>query len=301
MFEQIKEKYFEEITRIRRDLHQIPEEGLKEFETSKYIKTYLSNLGFKYEETAGTGVLCFINAGSEETYAFRSDMDGLSMEENNDIDFKSKHCNMMHACGHDGHMAILLVFAKYLSENKDKLKKNILLIFQPAEEGPGGAKLIIKEGKLKKYNVKNVFGLHLSPNVPKGKYSSKPYGFYAASTEFSVFIDGKASHGAAPHNGIDSIVIAAQYINGIQSIVSRNINPIKEGLITIGTIKGGDRINIIAEHVEMEGTIRTLDKNTYEIIDKRMHKLAEGLSEASVSYTHLKVWNTIKILNDRII
>ena len=280
MFEQIKEKYFEEITKIRRDLHQIPEEGLKEFETSKYIKTYLLNLGFKYEETASTGVLCFINAGSEETYAFRSDMDGLSMEENNDIDFKSKHCNMMHACGHDGHMTILLVFAKYLSENKDKLKKNILLIFQPAEEGPGEAKLIIKEGKLKKYNVKNVFALHLSPNIPKGKYSSKPYGFYAASTEFTVFIDGKASHGAAPHNGVDSIVIAAQYINGIQSIVSRNINPIKEGLITIGTIKGGDRINIIAEHVEMEGTIRTLDKNTYNIIDKRMHTLADGLSEA---------------------
>lgn len=280
MFDILKEKYFEEIKRIRRDLHRIPEEGLKEYKTSQYIKDYLTSLGLEYDITAQTGVLCYFDAGSSDTYAFRTDMDGLSIVENNDIDFKSSHCDMMHACGHDGHMAILLVFAKYLSENKINLKSNILLIFQPAEEGPGGAKLIIEEGKLKEYNVKNVFALHLSPNVPKGKYSSKPYGFYAASTEFSVFIDGKASHGAAPHNGVDAIVIAAQFINGIQSIVSRNINPIKEGLITIGTVKGGDRINIIAEHVEMEGTIRTLDKNTYGIIDKRMHVLADGLSEA---------------------
>ncbi|MCR2033047.1 M20 metallopeptidase family protein [Anaerofustis stercorihominis] len=280
MFNTLKEKYFDEIKKLRRDLHRIPEEGLKEFKTSRYIKDYLTDLGLEYEETAGTGVLCYIDMGSETTYAFRTDMDGLSIVENNDIDFKSTNPDMMHACGHDGHMSILLIFAKYLSENKDKLKDSILLIFQPAEEGPGGAKLIIKEGVLKKYNVKNVFALHLSPNVPKGKYSSKPYGFYAASTEFTVFIDGKSSHGAAPHNGVDAIVIASQYINGIQSIVSRNINPIREGLVTIGTINGGDRINIIAEHVEMEGTIRTLDKDTYKIIDKRMHTLAEGLSEA---------------------
>lgn len=279
MFAELKDRYLEEITRIRRDLHRIPEEGLKEFKTGAYIRDYLDSLGLEHETAAETGVVCFIDNGCDDTYAFRADMDGLSIAEKNDIDFKSTHEGMMHACGHDGHMAIKLVLAKYLVENREKLNCNILLIFQPAEEGPGGAKMMVNEGVLEKYNVKNVFGIHLAPGVEKGRYNTKPGGFYAASTEFSAFIEGKASHAGAPQNGVDAIVIAANYINAVQSIISRSINPLSEGLVTIGTIEGGDKLNIIAGHVKMEGTIRSLDVKTYEIIEKRMFAIAEGLSK----------------------
>lgn len=280
MIKDLEKKYLADITKTRRDLHQIPEEGLKEFKTQKYIMDFLTSLGLEPKKVASTGVYCFIDKGADESIGFRSDMDGLGIEEQNDIKFKSKHNGMMHACGHDGHMSALLYTIKYLVDNKEKIKKNLLFVFQPAEEGPGGAELVIKSGILEKYNVKHMFAMHVAADIEQGKYGSRPGNFYAASTEFSVFIKGKSAHGAWPQNGVDAIVIASQFINGVQTIVSRSLSPISEKAITIGTIKGGDRLNVIADYVEMDGIIRTLDPKVYERLIQRLKSLAKGLNEA---------------------
>lgn len=280
MIEILKERYYLDCIEIRRDLHKIPEEGLKEFKTNKYIMNYLNKIGLKCEKSAGTGVICFFDVGSDETYAFRADMDGLSIAEENNIDFKSEHNGMMHACGHDGHMTILLLFAKYLVENKDKIKKNILLIFQPAEEGPGGARIMVEEGVLRRFHVKNVFGLHIEPYIQKGKIATKPGNFFASTTEFTINIEGKSAHGAKPEDGIDAIVIASEFIMAVQTIISRGIAPTKESLITIGTIKGGDRLNVIPRFVTFDGTIRAMEESIKNRIYEKMTNLAQGFEKA---------------------
>lgn len=267
----------EEVKRLRRELHKIPETGFKEDKTSKFIKEYLIDLGYSIEEVAKTGVIAVKKGRSGRSIAFRSDMDALMVEEKTGIEFISTHQGKMHACGHDGHMAILLGFANYLSKI-DNLEDNIVLIFQPAEEGPGGAKVIVKEGILEKYNIEAIFGLHIFPSVEQGKIGICSGPFMAQSGEFDIKINAKSSHGAMPQLGIDGIYIASQIIQAYQSIISRNIEPIEGAVITIGKIHGGEARNIIAGRVELEGTIRAFNTNVYNTIKARMEKLNEGIS-----------------------
>ncbi len=270
----------DEVIDIRRTLHQIPEIGFEEFKTRDFILKFLKNINIKTYGTAGTGVLGYIE-GSEgrSTIAFRADIDGLPILEKNNTSFDSKHQGMMHACGHDGHMTILLGLAKYLSQNIGRLRSNILLIFQPAEEGPGGAEVIVNEGILEKFNVDSIYGLHLYPEIDEGKVALRSGPLMAQTGEFDITITGKSGHGAIPQNSIDSIVAASNLINGLQSIVSRSIDPISPAVLTVGKIYGGERRNVIAGEVILEGTVRAFEESVYNTIKTRMKSLSEALEK----------------------
>jgi amidohydrolase len=261
----------------RRALHKIPELGFNEYKTSAYIKKVLDELNVPYKESAKTGVIGFINKDQEKTIAFRSDMDALNIEELNDISFKSTIKENMHACGHDGHMSMLLTFAKFLKKHENKLNVNVVLIFQPAEEGPGGAEVLINEGLIETYCISEIYGTHLYPNIDEGKIGLRKGPMMASVGEFKITIYGKSSHGAMPHLGIDTIAIAAQFISQVQRIISREIHPTTSGVVSIGKIDGGTRTNIIAEKVEMYGTIRAFDAKTNSFIQKRIVDILKGL------------------------
>lgn len=269
----------QELKRIRRDLHQIPELGFQEFKTSEYIQKYLDELGLSFEKNVvGTGIIAFIKGSNpSKTYCFRADMDALEMQEENDLPFKSIHDGVMHGCGHDGHMAIILGLAKLLAINKNKLVDNIVLIFQPAEEGPGGALPMIESGLLKRYGVDEIYGLHLFPGLNEGRIGIRSGAMMSQNGEFDIIIQGKSAHGAMPHIGIDSIQIAGDMVLGIQSIISRSINPMEPAVITIGRIEAGEKRNIIAQRAILEGTIRTFSQETYDRIKERMLDFKRGL------------------------
>jgi amidohydrolase len=271
----------DEAIKIRRDLHKIPEEGYGEYKTSAYIKNYLRNLGYEPKEITKTGIYLLIEGKNKNfSTAFRADMDGLSVKEETGSKFASIHENMMHACGHDGHMSILLVFAKYLIENKIKPENNLLLIFQPAEEGPGGAKAIVEEGLLEKYGVDEVYGCHVMPDVEQGILAVKSGAMMAQTGEFYIDIKGKSSHAAVPHQGVDAVVIAANIVGALQTVVSRNINPVKTSLLSIGTISGGERVNVVARHVSLSGTMRSYEEAVYDQMKKRVIEILKGYETA---------------------
>ncbi len=271
-----------ELKGIRRDLHKIPELGFEEIKTSKYIQTYLDRLGVTYESNvANTGIIAYLKGyEGKKTICFRADMDALSVNEENNIDFKSIHIGNMHACGHDGHMTIAIGLLKYLVENQQKLRDNVVILFQPAEEGPGGAMPIVESGVLKKYNIDEIYGLHLFPNIEEGKIGVCPGPMMSQAGEFDIFITGKSAHGAMPQEGIDSILIAGQLITSIQTIASRSMNPMDSVVITIGRISGGERRNIIAREVVIEGTIRTFNEDAYTTIKNRIVEIKKGLEVA---------------------
>ena len=268
----------EKVIQHRVELHKIPELGFCEFKTSEYISSQLKQIGYEVKQVAKTGLIAYKEGLEKESIAFRSDIDGLNIQEDTNISYKSEIDGYMHACGHDGHMAILLGFAEYVY-HLSEIKKGILFIFQPAEEGPGGAELIIKENVLKDYNIKNIFGLHIYPEVEQGKVGVRAGAMTAHVGEFDIFIKAKSGHGAIPHKAKDGLLVAASLINSYQSIISRNINPIEASVLSIGTIKGGERRNIIAENVSLEGTIRTFNQEVYEKIKERMITINKGLME----------------------
>lgn len=267
--------FINKVIEYRRILHTIPEIGFDLFKTSKFIKNELESMSFKTEEVAKTGIVAFIKGELNETIAFRSDMDALNVEEENDIPFISQHKGKMHACGHDGHMAILLGFARFISDKN--LKKNILLIFQPAEEGPGGAKVIVEEKVLERYNVKYIFGIHLYPELNEGIIGIKEGEMLAQNGELDIEVIGKGSHGAQPQSGIDALLVASFLIQSYQSIISRSINPLNSSVITIGTITGGEARNIIASSIKMSGTIRCFNQEEYNNIKNRILEINKGI------------------------
>ncbi len=270
-----------EIADIRRELHQIPEIAFEEIKTMSFIENYLISLGVQYEKNVvGTGVIAYFPGKmGKNTIAFRADMDALSVEEKNDVAFKSTHPGVMHACGHDGHMAMLLGLAKYLAQRPEVVIDNIVLIFQPAEEGPGGALPIIEEGYLKKYEVKEIYGIHLFPQIEEGKIGVRSGPMMSQTGEFDIIINGKSGHGAMPHMGVDSVVIAAEMITGLQTIASRSINPLDPVVLTMGRIFGGERRNVIAKQVVLEGTIRSFKQEVFDKIKARITDYKEGLEK----------------------
>jgi amidohydrolase len=266
----------------RRWLHQYPEIGFDVYGTRDYILEKLDEYGFnEIEVLAETGIKVVIRGKvGRRTLAFRADMDALVIEEKTGLDYASRKKGIMHACGHDGHMAILLGLAEWISQNRDVLEDNIVLVFQPDEENEGGALPMIREGLLEKPRVDAFFGLHILPDLPEGMIGTKTGPLMAQTSEVNIEIVGKSAHGAMPHNGVDTIVVAAQFINALQSIISRSIDPTENAIITIGRIYGGDTRNILAERVVMESTIRTFSDEVYKRIRHKILDLLDGLKKA---------------------
>lgn len=272
----LKEELKQKIIAYRQTLHQIPELGFTEYKTQAFLHEELTSLGYTPIVTAKTGLYVFIKGETDETIAFRSDIDALPIMEQTNLPYSSTHEGKMHACGHDGHMSILLGFANFLKNHK--LKKNVLLIFQPAEEGPGGAKVIVDEGILSKYNVSQIFGLHLFPEINEDMVGLANGPLMAQVGEIDLTIHGKSAHGAMPQKGVDAIVALSSLVQSYQSIISRTLNPLDTGVVTIGKVSGGDARNIICEKVVAEGTIRAHKQEVYEMIKQRILEINKGLA-----------------------
>jgi len=284
-----------QVIQWRRDIHEHPELSNRETETAKKIAAHLKSLGIKVETgVAKTGVVGILKGDNPgKVVALRADIDALPVTERNDLAFKSEvkanfmgsETGVMHACGHDTHVAILMGVAEILSKHKDKINGTVKFIFQPAEEGPppgeeGGAKLMIKEGVLKNPDVDAIFGLHINSATPVNTIAYKPGGTMAAVERFVVYVKGKQTHGSAPWGGVDPIYISAKIIDGFQSIISRESDLTKEAaVITVGKITSGVRFNIIPESAELIGTVRTLDSDMRDLIIKRMTEMTEGLAK----------------------
>ena len=286
--ESLSEKIENEVIKWRHHIHQNPELSNREYNTAKYVAAHLKKLGLEVtENVAHTGVVAVLNGGKPgKTVALRADMDALPVTERVDIPFASKvktiykdtEVGVMHACGHDTHVAILMGVASVLTELKKEIKGKVKFVFQPAEEGPpegeeGGAELMVKEGVLKNPDVDAIFGLHINSFLEVNKIGYKPGGTLASATSFEIKIKGKQAHGSAPWSGADPIVAGAQIINNLQTIVSRNLDLTNEAaVVTIGRFESGIRSNIIPESAYMEGTIRALD---YDMRDKIYDRLGE--------------------------
>lgn len=268
-----------EVIKYRRDLHQMPEVGFKEFKTQKYIINTLKSMGYSPNIICETGVYVYIPGIKKECIAFRADIDALAIQEENNCTFSSKHSGFMHACGHDGHTAALLAFAKYLT-TKAEQNYSILLIFQPAEEGPGGAKFICETGILEKFHVKEIYSFHLFPDLEEGTISTKAGPFFAQATEFDCKVIGKGGHGGMPQKTNDPLIPFTKIIDSYQSIISRNLSPFNAGVVTVGKISGGTARNIISNSIDFYGTIRAYSQEDTELIIKRMKEIHNGIEIA---------------------
>jgi amidohydrolase len=275
----------DELTAWRRDFHENPELGFEEFRTSEVIKQFLSSEGIPFYSSATTGIYGIIKGTAEgadkgKTIAVRADMDALPLQDRKACEYSSKVEGKMHACGHDAHMTILMGACKILNGMKDKLKGNVVLLFEPAEETIGGARFMIKEGVLDNPHVDAVIGLHVAEGIECGKISMKKGVVNAASNPFNIKIIGKGGHGAHPEDTVDPVLITSNIIVTLQSIISREIPPTEAALITIGSIHGGSAQNIIPEEVNISGIIRTMRTEHREYVIKRLIEVVEGISKS---------------------
>lgn len=289
-YKKLLEDEKEYIIKLRREFHANPEPSWKEFQTSKRIKEELKSMEIPYVEMAGTGVVATIDGDYPgKTVALRADMDALAVDEKNDIEYKSQNPGVMHACGHDGHAAMLLGAARSLVKIKDKIKGSIKLIFQPAEELVQGAKKLIEEGVLE--GVDGILGIHLWSALETGKISVDPGPRMASGDHVIIDIIGKGGHGSMPHQGVDAIVVASSLIMNTLSILSREINPLDPVVFTIGELKAGTRFNVIAEKAHLEGTVRCFNPEIRaqlpEIIGRHANLTASTYrAKANVHYIH---------------
>ncbi len=270
------------LTEWRRDLHAHPEIAFEEHRTASFVADRLESFGVEvHRGLAKTGVVGQLKAGSgNRAIALRADMDALPMEEHNGFGHRSKTPGMMHACGHDGHTTMLLGAAKYLAETKG-FDGTVYFIFQPAEEAEGGGEVMVKEGLFEQFPVEAVFGLHNWPGMPAGQFGVAAGPMMAAFDTFDLKVTGKGSHGAMPHQGVDSIVTAAQVITALQTIASRNTDPLDAVVVSVTQIHGGDAYNIIPDAVELKGTVRTFKDSVREGVEPAIRRIANGVCEAA--------------------
>jgi carboxypeptidase Ss1 len=273
-----------EIIRTRRAIHQTPELAYHEETTSKLVADRLEELGIQVKrKVGGTGVLGILKGPKPgKVVALRADMDALPLEEMADVDFKSKVRGVMHACGHDTHVAMLLGAARLLAEHKGELHGIVKFFFQPAEEhgGRGGAKPMIEDGVMKDPKVDYVFGLHIDGTEKSGIFASRAGPICASPDRFTVRIIGKGGHGSEPHRTVDPVYVAAQVIIAVQGVSSRMIDPVQPFVITIGAIHSGTKENIIPDEAFMEGTVRTLDEATRKRAKSKVSRVVKGVSKA---------------------
>lgn len=297
---------YDEAVTIRRFLHQYPEPCFKESKTSKYIAEYLKKLGLEVQTgIAKTGIKAVLRGGKPgSVVGIRADMDALPITETTGLPYQSTHKGFMHACGHDSHMTNVLIAAKVLSEMKENIPGTIVFVFQPCEEGsPGGGKSgahrMIEAGVLVNPTIEAMFGLHVMPGIVGG-VQLREGPFMANVASVYITIKGKASHGALPHQGIDSIYAAATAIQQFQMLISRNRDPNERAVLTIGKINGGVRLNVVAGEVKMEGTVRTFSFKTQDMIEQGIENILKGLS-ASMGITYEYTFNrtTQFVKNDK--
>ncbi|MFZ6676906.1 M20 aminoacylase family protein [Undibacterium sp. Tian12W] len=270
-----------EIQQIRRDIHAHPELCFEEHRTSEVVAQKLESWGIPIiRGLAGTGIVGVLKNGtSERAIGLRADMDALPMQEINTFAHTSKHDGKMHACGHDGHTAMLLGAAHYLSKYKE-FDGTVYLIFQPAEEGGGGARRMIEEGMFDKYPMDAVFGMHNWPGVAVGTFGVTPGPMMASSNEFEVIVRGKGAHAAQPHKGIDPIMVAVQMAQSWQTIVSRNASPLESAVLSVTQIHSGSATNVIPDEATLIGTVRAFSTEMIDLIEKRMRTIAEHTAAA---------------------
>ena len=266
----------------RRSLHRKPELGFREYLTAEFVAQKLQAWGIEHQTCiAQTGIVATIHSDRPgRVLAIRADMDALPIQEENQVSYRSQHDGIMHACGHDGHTAIALGTAYYLSQHRDQFTGTVKIIFQPAEEGPGGAKPMIAAGVLRNPAVDGIIGLHLWNNLPLGTVGVRSGALMAATELFRCTIRGKGGHGAIPQQTIDSIVVGAQIVNALQTIVARNINPIDAAVVTVGEFHAGTAHNVIADTAEIRGTVRYFNPTYESYFGQRMDQLIGGICQS---------------------
>ncbi|MGM0652952.1 MAG: M20 metallopeptidase family protein [Bacillota bacterium] len=273
----------QEVIKWRRDLHRIPEIGFDLEQTSEYVKARLAEMDIAYTSAAKTGIIGLIEGSRPgPVLALRADMDALPIIEETGLPFASEN-NSMHACGHDAHTAMLLGTAKILNDFREKLRGSVKLLFQPGEEGHGGAEKMVADGCLEDPHVDAVVGLHVGqifPEVGTGQIGICKGPILAASTAFEVEVKGKSTHGALPHLGVDAITICAEMITALQKIVSREIDPLGAAVLTVGKIKGGEAINIVTPRVKFSGDFRTLTEKDRSYVTARLEEICTSLARA---------------------
>jgi amidohydrolase len=264
------------IAAIRRDIHAHPELCFEEHRTADAIARALTDWGIPIHRGMGTtGVVGIVKNGtSDRAVGLRADIDALPMTEHNQFAHASKHAGKMHACGHDGHTAMLLAAAKHLAKHRN-FDGTVYLVFQPAEEGGGGAREMIKDGLFDKFPMEAIFGAHNWPGMKVGQFGVRAGPMMASSNEFKIVITGKGSHAALPHNGIDPVPIACQMVQAFQTIISRNKRPIDAGVISVTMIHTGEATNVVPVTCEIQGTVRTFTNEVLDLIEKRMQEIAE--------------------------
>ncbi|HEY6332951.1 MAG TPA: amidohydrolase [Blastocatellia bacterium] len=298
----------DELTQLindRRDFHRNPELAYGETRTSEIVASRLSQYGYDVKRGVGrTGVTGLLRGAGgrdhEKTLLYRADMDALPIHEENDVEYRSRHNGAMHACGHDAHVAIALALAGRLSGLKDQINGNIKFAFQPAEERGSGAQAMIDDGVLDDPAVSAAIGLHVWNNLPVGRAGIYPGPMMAACDEFVLTIHGRGGHGAMPEQTVDAVVVGAQVVIALQTIVSRNVSPLDSAVVTVGKFTAGTAFNVIAETASLTGTVRSFDRNTYEALPGMFHRIVRGITESQgASYELSYDRHTPALVNDR--
>lgn len=300
MIEHYIRGFEEELREIRHQIHENPELGLQEFKTSALVAEKLRQWGYEVEQgLATTGIVATLKVGDgEKSIGLRADMDALPIYENSGKPWASKHPGLMHACGHDGHTTILLGAARYLAETR-RFNGTLRLIFQPAEEMINGGEIMVKEGLFDRFPCDVIFGMHNMPGLPVGKFYFQPGALMASMDQFHITVRGCGGHGAIPHKAIDPVLVAAHITTALQSIVSRNVDPLEAAVITVGSIVAGEAANVIPDSAEMKISVRSLSRDTRQLLLTRIPALAQAQAVsfgATAEVTHVN--GTPVLVND---
>jgi amidohydrolase len=290
-----------EVVATRRDLHRHPELGFEEHRTAAMAAERLRALGLEVHTGIGrTGVVGVLRGTKRgKTIMLRADMDALPIAEENDVAYASTATGRMHACGHDGHVAILLGAAKIVAARRDEVAGTVCFLFQPAEEGKGGAKAMVEDGVLERFDIERAYGLHLASAHPVGQIGLREGPFYASSDSIEITIEGRGGHGAAPHLSIDPVYVASQFVVAVQQIVSRNVDPIEPAVVTIGAFNGGTTHNVIPSRVRLLGTVRAFDAGVRAAMAERIERVLRGICESSgATYEFEYLWRYPVTSND---
>ena len=273
--------YHPELTARRQDFHAHPELGFTEHRTSDIVAAELEKLGVEvHRGVGGTGVVGILREGNGPvSIGLRADMDALPILEANEVPYKSTKPGVMHACGHDGHTTMLLGAARYLAETRN-FNGTVNFIFQPAEEGLGGALAMLKDELFARFPCDTVFGMHNHPGLPVGQFAIRPGTMMAAGAFFDIHVEGRGSHGARPEVSIDSVLVASHIVTALQAIVARNVDPLDTAVVSATAIHGGDAYNVIPQSAEIRGTVRTFKRETMTLVEENMKRTAEGVAAA---------------------
>ncbi|QMN49496.1 amidohydrolase [Escherichia coli] len=300
MIEHYIRGFEEELREIRHQIHENPELGLQEFKTSALVAEKLRQWGYEVEQgLATTGIVATLKVGDgEKSIGLRADMDALPIYENSGKLWASKHPSLMHACGHDGHTTILLGAARYFAETR-RFNGTLRLIFQPAEEMINGGEIMVKEGLFDHFPCDVIFGMHNMPGLPVGKFYFQPGALMASMDQFHITVRGCGGHGAIPHKAIDPVLVAAHITTALQSIVSRNVDPLEAAVITVGSIVAGEAANVIPDSAEMKISVCSLSRDTRQLLLTRIPALAQAQAAsfgATAEVTHVN--GTPVLVND---